>query len=246
MKGSLFDKCCVIRGHRKAARIALLVVLSPLFGTMAAGEQSTIQPVSQADTPVFRVGDTWAIGPTRGDPSSQHPPRQTVIEVTPEQTRIAVQTTSGNPYEIDLNSAGAVTVSGPTQYRPGRGYVHFPLSVGASWDENYTATATGRETSWVAHHVTVDGVEIVHVVAGDFFAFRLVARGEVDRVVKGAYHRGSTFTETYWYAPSVKRVIKHESTNYYYGASADDLNWELYNYSLVDPLKPAAASATAP
>ena len=181
-----------------------------------------------------------------GDPSSQHPPRQTVIEVTPEQTRIAVQTTSGNPYEIDLNSAGAVTVSGPTQYRPGRGYVHFPLSVGASWDENYTATATGRETSWVAHHVTVDGAEIVHVVAGDFFAFRLVARGEVDRVVKGAYHRGSTFTETYWYAPSVKRVIKHESTNYYYGASADDLNWELYNYSLVDPLKPAAAAAKAP
>jgi hypothetical protein len=79
-----------------------------------------------------------------------------------------------------------------------------------------------------------------------FFAFRIVARGEVDRVVKGAYHRGSTFTETCWYAPSVKRVIKHVSTIYYYAASADDPNWELYNYSLVDPLKPAAASATAP
>lgn len=246
MKRSLFEKCCAPCGHRPAARVALFVILSPVFLTFAAGEQSTIQPVSQADTPVFRVGDTWAIGPTRGDPNSQHPPRQTVIEVTPQQTRIAVKTTSGMPYEIDLNSAGAVTVAGPTQYDPGRGYVHFPLSVGASWDEHYTVTAIGRQTSWVAHHVTVDAAEIVHVVAGDFFAFRLVARGEVDRIFKGAYHRESTFTETYWYAPSVKRVIKHVSTSYYYGASADDLNWELYNYSLVDPLRPAAASATAP
>jgi hypothetical protein len=211
-----------------------------------ADEQSTIQMVSQADKPVFRVGDTWIIGPTRGDPNSQHPPRQTVIEVTPEQTRIAVQPASGAAYEIDLNSAGAVTANGATQYHPGRGYVHFPLSVGTSWDENYTATATGKETSWVSHHVTVDGAEIVRVVAGDFFAFRLVARGEVDRVIKGTYHRGSTFTETYWYAPSVKRVIKHMSTNYYYGASSDDPNWELYNYSLVDPVKPAAASASTP
>ena len=77
-----------------------------------------------------------------------------------------------------------------------------------------------------AHHVrrftggTIDvsgdgeivAFERVQVPAGSFDAYKIVSRGVNAKQLDRSY--SAPFTETYWYAPSVKRIIKSEYALY--------------------------------
>ncbi|WP_028217316.1 hypothetical protein [Paraburkholderia oxyphila] len=219
---------------------ALVLVVSSAFGTIPAFGQSTVEPVSTAEKPIFRLGDSWIFGPTPPTPATpEQMSHQRVIEMTPQQTRISK---AGGRFEIDLDSTSNMTRDHDVVFNPSRDLLHFPMKVGDSWSGNYTYSS--GDTHWVSHRASVDATEVVHVVAGDFFAFRLTDSGTVQRMHNGMLIRDYTFEATCWYAPSVKRVIKWTSKGYAGAQPQYDSQWELHSFSLA-PDAPVAASAAA-
>ncbi|SIT49278.1 hypothetical protein BN2476_680046 [Paraburkholderia piptadeniae] len=153
---------CVAKIQCVFATVAL-----SFYAAVCLAEQSTVLPVEQADLPVYHVGDTWSFG----SPESAYPAsvtRHTVVEVTPQQTRMSVQHPHGEPHEHNFDSTGNVTVDGSYSYQPNSGLMRFPLKVGESWSTDYTVTRRERSSLWMTSHVSVEGSEVVHVKAGDF------------------------------------------------------------------------------
>ncbi len=235
------------RAHGDAAGLGCVFAVAALsfHAAVCLAGQSTVLPVEQADLPVYHVGDTWSFG----NPESAYPAsvtRHTVVEVTPQQTRMSVQPPHGEPHAHNFDSTGNVIVDGSYSYQPNSGLMRFPLKVGESWDTDYTVTRSERSTLWMTSHVSVEGSEVVHVKAGDFFAFKLIERGKTEEILQGKYTRRNTYNNVVWYAPSVGRNIKWDGTVYWGNGTANSTRWELYSYSLVSTAKPEEASTTAP
>ena len=177
--------------------------LGGAFGMLVAASAALAQPatLSTAQAPNFAVGDSWtyAISDPR-QPSRQFSFVQTVNAVGVD-VGITVSNNGGTmPASFDLN--GNLTSNGSKQYPPSDGKLKFPISVGSTWASNFT-THTGNGDAATSLNAKVVGVEAVETTAGTFQAFKIEETGTVS-APNGKY----SFTETDWYAPDAKRIIK--------------------------------------
>lgn len=96
--------------------------------------------------------------------------------------------------------------------------------MGKRW--NYVSTWTFKakgSTGTIAMAVEVQARERVSVPAGEFDAFRLLARGSLGGTspVNSVY--ASDTTTTYWYAPEARAIVKSVHHNPYIGKTITEL-----------------------
>lgn len=166
-----------------------------------------------AAAPSYKVGDSWTIIQRRTDAERGTPYVLAVVAVTEHQTTLSSSWNGGPLIEIDLNNQGNMTRDAHgTTYEPSDEGLHFPMTVGQTWDFHHIQRFTGG-TLDVSGSDEIVAFERVHVAAGSFEAFKIVSHGinakqEVERL------SSIPFTRTYWYAPIVKKVVKSDYTLY--------------------------------
>ena len=102
--------------------------------------------------------------------------------------------------------------------------LNFPLEVGKRWcyGSDWVFKPKGSKGSWIVD-VAVVGYEKVKVPAGEFDAFKVAAK----RSLRGVSPINSQFdgeaTDTYWYAPAARAIVKSVSHNPYLGTSTVEL-----------------------
>lgn len=197
-----------IPGARLALGIALLVP------ALAGGAN----PAQTADRPTLHVGDRWAFVVYYGVPSTV-PNR--VWVVTSVNAESIEATENGEPLRLtpELN-----VVDSPRASESNPRALSFPLEVGKRW--RYTSDWVFKEKRSSGRSIVdveVVAYERVSVPAGDFDAFRLVARASLQGT-SGIRSRieGDTVT-TYWYAPVARAIVKSVYRNPYLGASTVEL-----------------------
>ncbi|CAB3794312.1 hypothetical protein [Pararobbsia alpina] len=162
--------------------------------------QAADLPAAQA--PTFLVGDSWTY--SLSDPRT--PGRtfsfvQTIHSINDGAIKLTVSNNGGTmPASMDQN--GNLTSIGTKQYSPSDSKLKFPIAVGGNWTNNFT-THTGNGDATTTLSAKVVGVESVETPAGTFQAFRIEETGSV-AAPDGKFQ----FTETDWYAPDAKRIIK--------------------------------------
>lgn len=164
-------------------------------------------PLTQAEAPVFRVGEEWKFAYTNDlDPSKNKTYVQRVASVGPEGVRLSVPS-SGGPRFVDLDRNGNFVRSAVESFAPSAETLRFPLFVGKSWDAEYTYTS-GDWTSHCDRESKVVAAERVSTPAGDFDAFRIESRTGYSgaAVASGA---GRSYSVD-WYAPAAGRVVKQD------------------------------------
>jgi hypothetical protein len=230
---------------RRAATNLLIFVLFSLAAVRVTAAPSTVEPVQQADAPVYHVGESWTMAYGGEDEEAAHLVELTVIGVAPGTTKFSNTSHGGTSHEEVYDAMGRLTRNGDVAYEPNLDSVRFPMSVGMSWEANYQIVSDAS-TKAVTAQVSVDGAGIIHVQAGDFFAFRLISHGVIAILHKSKFRDQKSFERTYWYAPSVKRVVKSETKTYAIAAKqtgqATETS-ELVNYSFA-PLEQATGSSS--
>ncbi|WP_321781595.1 hypothetical protein [Paraburkholderia sp. J94] len=190
------------------------VLFASLITPISAQEPTT--PV--ADAPVYQVGDTWTFSTVKANGDPGDTTVQTVMAVSGNQTRIDASKNGEPPYEVDLNNQGDMFRSGDTTWEPSIGWLSFPMRVGKSWSF-HDLKRTHSAIADIAEDVKVVAFERVLVRAGAFDAYKIVIRGVYAKHLGGGL--AVQIHSTYWYAPSVKAIVKFETgwTNYHNGNS---------------------------
>jgi hypothetical protein len=190
------------------AAMLLGCLTSPLLAQEPASAPGT--PTTAA--PSYKVGDTWTYLWGRTDSKPGDLLVLTVVAVTETQTTMSSTWNGGPPKEVDYDNQGNLTRDGNgTTYEPSNGDLSFPMTVGKSWDFHNVRHFTGG-TLDVSGHDKIVAFEQVQVPAGSFDAYKIESRGVNAKQLERLY--SAPFTYTYWYAPSVKRIIKSEFTLY--------------------------------
>jgi hypothetical protein len=86
--------------------------------------------------------------------------------------------------------------------------IAFPIELGKSWQYEFKTSGANGDTSQVRKAKAASWEE-VRVPAGTFKALKIVHDGSWARVEIGRHFSG-VVTETTWYSPEVKRLIKRE------------------------------------
>jgi hypothetical protein len=155
-----------------------------------------------ADRPVVKVGDEWQFMQYTVTPVQKPNLVWVITSATP--TGIA-GTSNGKPLTLtpDLN-----IIESPTRKFSDRRNLSFPLEIGKSW--TYSTHVELKDLGGTLRQdagVTVAAYEKVSVPAGQFDAFKIEAKGKFGQ--EGAAGAGAReFTETTWYAPSARAVVK--------------------------------------
>ena len=195
---------------RQSCYAALL--LGCLTRLVAAQEPASTQSTPTTVAPIYKVGDTWTFLWGKTDTKPGVAGVQTVVSVTEDQTTLSVSTSRG-PLEVDFNNQGDLIRKGSTAWEHSLGWLSFPMAVGKRWDSRHvTRYASGGIDA--SEHVEVVAFERVQVTAGSFDAYKIVIRGVSTPRLSGG--SAVPFTATWWYAPSVKRVIKENNESYVY------------------------------
>ena len=171
-----------------------------------------------AERPSVRVGDEWKFVVYYSVPSRTPNRSWVVTAVTP--TAI-VGTENGEP--LTLTADLGVAESPLVKYSNPR-TLSFPLEVGKRWRyaSDWVFKPKGSNGSTVVE-VTVLGHERIRVPAGEFEAFRLLAKGSLSGTSpSGSFYAGET-TTTYWYAPDARAIVKSVYHNPYQGISTVEL-----------------------
>jgi hypothetical protein len=200
-----FESDSVVRRAFWVAVLVLAVLPAPVLA-------------QNAGRPSVKVGDQWHFVIYYGIPSTE-PNRSWVINSI---TAAGIEATeNGRPLMLtsDLN-----VLESPGLKDSNPQALSFPLEVGKQW--RYTSVwvfkVKGSTGSSVVD-VTVVGHEKITVPAGEFDAFKLVAKGII-RGISGINSQiaGETNT-TYWYAPAARAIVKSVSHNPYIGTSTLEL-----------------------
>ena len=171
-----------------------------------------------ADRPNVKVGDQWQFVMYHGIPSTEPNRAWVVNSITPAGIE---GTENGEPLMLtrDLN-----VLESPRHKDSNPQTLSFPLAVGKQrrYTSDWVFKVKGSKGSSVVD-VAVVGHEKVSVPAGEFDAFKLVAKGII-RGVSGINSQiaGETGT-TYWYAPAARAIVKSVSHNPYLGTSTVEL-----------------------
>lgn len=194
----------VARQASLAVGLALAFIASPALS-------------QKADRPEVKVGDEWQFVTYLGVP----PAKPNIVWVVTSITPAGIEgTENGKPLMLtqDLNVAES-----PLFRFSERRLLSFPLEVGRKWTVRNNVYDKSLEAKRIEDlNVTVVGRERVRVLAGEFDAFKIEARGKVG--VEGAAGAGGReISYTYWYAPSARAIVKQETADRYHGPSAMEL-----------------------
>jgi hypothetical protein len=176
-------------------------------------------PLAQiADLPDVKAGDEWKFAAY-----------YTVPSVTPNRTWVITSVTSigiegtenGEPLRLtrELN-----VLESPRTRESTPKALSFPLEVGKRWryDSDWVFKPKASSGSTTVD-VMVVGHETIKVPAGEFDAFRLVAVGSLRGTSPiNSKYAGET-TETYWYAPTARAIVKSVRHNPYLGTTTVEL-----------------------
>lgn len=183
---------CGFVAHRllSMAVLALAVVTGPALA-------------QKADRPNVKVGDQWRFEVHLGTgPSTVK--TQGLTQVITSVTPAGIECTD-NGSKLVLTPDLNLIESSSSKHSDMR-LLSFPLEVGKQWrstdDTQEKILGYEGRTTW---SVAVVGYEKVRVPAGEFDSFKLEAKG---RWTLGA-HSGD-ITKTYWYAATVRAVVKSE------------------------------------
>ena len=224
--------------HSSAPYLPLLARYSSyaalVFGCLtnppAAQEPTSTPGTPTADAPSYKVGDTWTFIWGRTDSRPGTPLVMTVVAVTETQTTMSSSWNGAPPKENHYDSEGNLTRDGNgTTYEPSNGTLSFPMTVGKSWDFHHVRRFT-LGTIDVSGHDEIVAFERVQVPAGSFDAYKIVSQGVNTKRLDRLYD--APFTETYWYAPNVKKVIKSDYVLYLNHKALLTRTSELSAYSL--------------
>ena len=183
------ERSSVVRLVSSAAVLIMAILVTPALA-------------QSADRPVVKVGDEWQFMQYNLTPIQKPNLVWIITSVTP--TGIA-GTSNGKPLTLtpDLN-----VIESPTRKFSDRRNLSFPLEIGKSWTySNHTEFKDTGGATQADAGVTVAGYEKVTVLAGQFDAFRIEAKGKFGQQ-SAAGAGASEFTETTWYAPSARAVVK--------------------------------------
>jgi hypothetical protein len=226
-----------MKTHNATAYLSMLarqsryaaMLLSCLTSPLVAQEPASAPGTPTAAAPSYKVGDTWTYVWGRTDSKPGTPLVLTVVAVTETQTTMSSSWNGGPPKEVDYDNQGNLTRDGNgTTYEPSSGNLSFPMTVGKGWDFHLVLRSTGGTVD-VSGHDEIVAFERVQVPAGSFDAYKIVGRGVNAKQLERLY--SAPFTETDWYAPSVKRIIKSEYA-LYLGHQARTQTKELSSFSL--------------
>jgi hypothetical protein len=210
-----------------AALLAACLLLAACHAYKA--ERSPATGPARIEAPTAEVGRSWSfrvVNGYNGEVVAHY--RERLVEATGSGLKVVrTDTKLGEPitelYTSDWNwlSKARPGVGVPTAYAPALVVLPFPLEVGRSWSQR---SVSNDPHSGQQFAVRVDGRvvgwEQIRIPAGTFEAV-LITR--TIYVGDGNYERSDTeFIESDWYAPSVGRVVRAETTSGYY---------DLYHYS---------------
>ena len=105
--------------------------------------------------------------------------------------------------------------------------LRFPLKEGKTW--TFTYSMPGSNQLKVTQTATVRGWEEVNVPAGRFSALRISHEGNYS-ATDGLFSWSGRISETYWYSPDARRVVKRE----YRDTSGEGLLWDQWRDELVE------------
>ncbi|MEM5332087.1 hypothetical protein VSR34_36995 [Paraburkholderia sp. JHI2823] len=136
----------------------------------------------------------------------------TVVAVAQTQTTKSSSWNGAPQKEVHYDNQGNLTRDGNgTTYEPGNGTLSFPMTVGKSWNFHHVRRFTVG-TIDVSGHDEIVAFDRVQVLAGSFDVDRIVSHG-VNATQPGRLY-DAPFTETCWYAPGVRKVIKSDYALY--------------------------------
>jgi hypothetical protein len=189
----------------------LISVLALCLLTDSARAQS-------ADRPTVAVGDQWQFVVYYGIPSTKPNRAWVITSISPSRID---GTENGEPLMLtpDLN-----VLESPRHQESNPKLLSFPLEVGKQWryTSDWVFKVKGSKGSAVVD-VAVVGYEKVTVPAGEFDAFKLVAKGTITGVSGINSQIAAETRATYWYAPTARAIVKSVSHNPYLGASTVEL-----------------------
>jgi hypothetical protein len=183
-------------------KVSALAGAFSLLAIAATTAMAQPVPLTTAQAPRFVVGDSWTYTLSDpGNPSRKFSFVQSVHSVSNNEVGVTISNNGGTmPATFDAN--GNLTSNGSKQYLPSDSKLKFPMSVGSTWSSQFT-TRTGNGDAATMLNAKVTAVEQVETLAGTFQAFRIEETLEVS-----APNGKSSFTETDWYAPDAKRIVK--------------------------------------
>ncbi|MDL2339172.1 MAG: hypothetical protein QFE16_15140 [Pseudomonadota bacterium] len=161
-------------------------------------------PPVKAELPIVKVGDHWKY--------EQNDRRTGVKEAEFDRTVTAVTATQIDgkenegkfvwTRELNTIESSTVAVSGESKT------LSFPLEIGKKWDYkyNYANKLNPTQGRWQLE-ANVVAFEKVHVLAGEFEAFKIEYRGFWNNDTTGKHGR---LNVTNWFAPSARSVVKTE------------------------------------
>lgn len=200
--------------RRANGAVSRALAMTALLLTLPAGSALA----QRADRPVVHVGDQWQFVQYWGTVSAEPNRVWIVRSVTPTGIE---GTENGEPLALTLDLG---VLESPRASESNPRSLSFPLEVGKRWryTTDWLFKAKGSKGS-ADIDVTVAVHEKVRVPAGEFDAFKLVAKGAL-RGISGIGSRIDAETETtYWYAPAVRAVVKSINRNPYLGTSTVEL-----------------------
>lgn len=114
----------------------------------------------------------------------------------------------GGNNPVCVNGDGNVMESGNTIRTPHSGLFAWPMTVGKEWEYSFSGgTKDGKPTGNFTKHVKVVSYEKIVAGGRTYDAFKIEATG---RNMNGGY----TWSETAWYASSIRKTVKYESSDF--------------------------------
>ena len=187
---------------------------------------------AEVTNPEIRAGDTWRYAVR--DAFTKMPRGEVDYRVTQVQgDTVTVEVRTGELVSTELYTRSGNWLRRPAtnmqefSYSPPYEALAFPLAPGKTWKSRSVATdpADGRSFP-VTISATVLGWERIRVPAGEFDAMKVHRRVFLDYWRQNV--RGQSIIEEYeWYAPSLRKVAKRETTSRYlswiYGRANDGI-----------------------
>lgn len=171
-----------------------------------------------ADLPGVRVGDQWQFVIYYNVPSTKPNRAWVITSITPT----GIEGTENG--ERLLLTPELNVLESPRSKDSNPKALSFPLEVGKRWryGSDWVFKPKGSKGSSIVDVVVV-GHEKVTVPAGEFESFKVVAKGSLHGMspINSVY--GGETTATYWYAPTVRAIVKSVTHNPYLGVFTVEL-----------------------
>lgn len=161
--------------------------------------------LAQVSSPEYNLGDWWMFE-LRGSGDSRTQYKETVEVIHPDHVVVTTESGRRRTFSQRMNPLDATRTEIPL--------VTFPLEVGKKWSAKHDwKNGTHYGTNSMKYEVVAK--EEVVVPAGKFEAYKIEGFGFVDDKVAnwGSVGGQPKVVETYWYAPSVKRIVKYDNKN---------------------------------